>query len=68
MLRNQKCPILMSKLSYQYLPIPIITVAVILIAVAASITFIIILKFIWSRKNLANMQSDQNLCYAVNSQ
>ena len=47
---------------------PIITVAVILIAVAASITFIIILKFIWSRKNLANMQTDQNLCYAVNSQ
>ena len=47
---------------------PIITVAVILIAVAVSITFIIILKFIWSRKNLSNMQTDQNLCYAVNSQ
>ena len=47
---------------------PIITVAVILIAVAVSITLIIILKFIWSCKNLANMQTDQNLCYAVNSQ
>ena len=47
---------------------PSITVAVILIAVAVSITLIIILKFIWSRKSLANMQTDQNLCYAVNSQ